>query len=242
LRKINQTVIFREYLQLLFLETLYSSVGADKIYFKGGTALHILWNSFRFSEDLDFTVAMSEKVFAKFIEKVFKNFLINEGVSIKKKKTIAGQSFLVTYSGDVLPFKVFVTLDFSFREKPKHISRTVVKTDFPVVFTNFISHLDKKEILAEKIRALLTRVKGRDLFDLWFLLSSGAELDWRLVGNKMAYYPKVEWSKDKILEAVVDFPRKELINDLKPFLPLDQRSRVENIYEVAKTLISEEIR
>lgn len=242
LEKINKTVIFREYLQLLFLETLYSSSGAEKIYFKGGTALRVLWNSFRFSEDLDFTVGMSEISFSKFIDKVFEDFLINDGVSIKKKKTIVGKSFLITYFGDVLPFKVFVSLDFSFRERPKYTARTAIKTDFPVVFTSFIYHLDKREVLAEKIRALLTRSKGRDLFDIWFLVTSGVEIDWRLVGSKMDYYPKVKWGKGTIVEAVNKFSRTDFVNDLKPFLPLNQRAKVGSIYDVAKALLNEEIK
>ncbi len=35
------------------------------------------------------------------------------------------------------------------------------------------------EILAEKVRAILTRAKGRDLFDLWCLLNQKAALGQR---------------------------------------------------------------
>lgn len=239
LSKTNRTVVFREYLQLLFLETLYSSARAEKIFFKGGTALRVLFGSFRFSEDLDFTVGMGKKTFSGFIDSVFERFLINEGVSVKKKKTIAGESFLITYAGSVLPFKVFVSLDFSFREKPEYTSRTVIRTDFPVIFTNFVHHLEKKEILAEKIRAILTRGKGSDLFDIWFLLARGTEIDWPLVERKMEYYPEVRWNKGKIVEAVEEFSQKGFARDLRPFLPLNQRDQVENIYEVAKALVTE---
>ena len=43
----------REYIQHLFLSHFYRHSDSDKIYFKGGTALRIIYRSPRFSEDLD---------------------------------------------------------------------------------------------------------------------------------------------------------------------------------------------
>jgi predicted nucleotidyltransferase component of viral defense system len=45
----------REYIQHLFLAELYKIREADKLLFKGGTALRVAFLSPRFSEDLDFT-------------------------------------------------------------------------------------------------------------------------------------------------------------------------------------------
>ncbi len=47
--------VIREYFQHLFLAYLYRQKDADHLLFKGGTALRIVWQSPRFSEDLDFT-------------------------------------------------------------------------------------------------------------------------------------------------------------------------------------------
>ena len=47
--------VVREYFQHLFLAQLYQEKGSDRLLFKGGTALRIIWQSPRFSEDLDFT-------------------------------------------------------------------------------------------------------------------------------------------------------------------------------------------
>ena len=47
--------IIREYCQHLFLSYFYQKRKSEQIYFKGGTALRIIYNSPRFSEDLDFT-------------------------------------------------------------------------------------------------------------------------------------------------------------------------------------------
>ena len=42
--------------------------------------------------------------------------------------------------------------------------------------TFLVQTMHEKELLAEKITALLTRGKGRDLFDVWFLIKS--RFDW----------------------------------------------------------------
>ena len=60
--KINATTIFREYLQILFLQKLYQKTPSQNIFFKGGTAIHLIYGAPRFSEDLDFSVALSERI------------------------------------------------------------------------------------------------------------------------------------------------------------------------------------
>jgi predicted nucleotidyltransferase component of viral defense system len=47
--------VVREYFQQLFLSRLYQEHGSEGLLFKGGTALRVIWQSPRFSEDLDFT-------------------------------------------------------------------------------------------------------------------------------------------------------------------------------------------
>jgi len=54
--QIDRYTIIREYVQLLFLRYFYERPQGIKAFFKGGTALRFLFNSFRFSEDLDFKV------------------------------------------------------------------------------------------------------------------------------------------------------------------------------------------
>ena len=47
--------IVKEYFQHLFLSFLYREKKSEALFFKGGTALRLVWQSPRFSEDLDFT-------------------------------------------------------------------------------------------------------------------------------------------------------------------------------------------
>ncbi len=47
--------VAREYAQHLFLSGFYRQSGTQRVMFKGGTALRIVYGSPRFSEDLDFS-------------------------------------------------------------------------------------------------------------------------------------------------------------------------------------------
>ena len=65
--------IVREYIQHLFLSSLYKFPKAEKLLFKGGTALRVVYGSPRFSKDLDFT---GENIYHyKFIDELFINTL-----------------------------------------------------------------------------------------------------------------------------------------------------------------------
>ena len=71
--KTNLTVVAREYLQLLFLQSFYDIPDSERVFFKGGTAIHFLMDGFRFSEDLDFTVELPEESLVKLLAKSIKN-------------------------------------------------------------------------------------------------------------------------------------------------------------------------
>lgn len=89
-------------------------------------------------------------------------------------------------------------------------------------------HLVAKEILAEKIRALIIRGKGRDLFDIWFLLSKKIEIDRDLVNLKMSLYNKKTDPKE-IMNIIRKMSDQEIKKDLTKFLPLNQRATVEKV-------------
>ncbi|PIX73758.1 hypothetical protein COZ39_01980, partial [Candidatus Roizmanbacteria bacterium CG_4_10_14_3_um_filter_33_21] len=89
--KINESTILREYIQLYFLSRFYSYKESKNIFFKGGTAIHLIYHSSRFSEDMDFTVEEAEKKFTNFILKFFSTLKKEEPVEFKERKTIAGK-------------------------------------------------------------------------------------------------------------------------------------------------------
>ncbi|MDD5173169.1 MAG: nucleotidyl transferase AbiEii/AbiGii toxin family protein [Patescibacteria group bacterium] len=240
--KINESVILREYLQLFFLNELYSEKNSEKIFFKGGTALRLIYNSPRFSEDLDFTVEIKEKDFDKFISILFKKIEKKESVTFKPKKTLAGKSFLLKNNSPLFSNKILVCLDFSFREKIMDPQKSIINTDYPVLFTSYIYNLSKKEILAEKIRALLTRkkTKGRDFYDIWYLLNQNVELDKGLINKKLKYY-NLELNKDDVLKKIKNFSKKDFILDIRPFVPVNERSGLGKLFDYLKRYLEQKL-
>jgi len=240
-KKINETTIFREYLQLLFLSELYSKKQAKNVFFKGGTALHFIYDAPRFSEDLDFTVALSKNNFLNLVGEIFELLSKKQGVAFKEKQTIAGKTFLLTAMPEVLPYKTFINLDFSFREKVLSPQKSIIKTDYPVLFTSYIYHLSPEELLAEKIRAFLTRTKGRDLYDLWYLISRGARIEKKLVKEKLKYYNLENIKKEEILEKVARFSQKDFILDVRPFVAVNQRNKLKEFCNYIKNYLKENL-
>lgn len=228
--KIDERTIFREYLQLVFLRQLYSQkFSGTKVYFKGGTAIRFLFNSFRFSEDLDFTCTGSFDDIEKILQDSLSPLKIESGceVSLKDKKTFkdVGLGFRIVFSGKDFRQPVGIRLDFSFREKSLDSDSSVINViDYPLSNFPVVTHYSKKELLAEKIRAALARDKGRDIFDLWFLLKQKTEISWDMVSEKMKYYPEIKFSKEKLKEKVERVTVNDLKNDLNQFLPINYRT------------------
>jgi len=233
--RIDLFTIYREYLQILFLKYFYRQKESQKIYFKGGTAIRLLYGSFRFSEDLDFTSVVKEKELKELINKSIKELSVEvAGVRFKKVESIA-DSFSGKIVQELPEFKIPVTirLDFSLREKPiLSVDTSYLETIFPVSPYPLISHLKAEEMLAEKIRAILTRCRGRDVFDIWFLLSKKVAVDWKLVNKKMAIYKK-KANKEDLLRALEEFPQEEIKSDLARFLPTSHRGLIKEIKKLA---------
>ena len=229
--KTNESTVYREYLQILFLNKLYKNKKSSQVFFKGGTAIHLLFGASRFSEDLDFTVTASEKEFLSLMNQIFKEFVKEGEFSFKERKTIAGKRLLLTANRDVLPYATFINLDFSFREKVIQPSKSTFDTEYPIIFTSFMYHLSREEICAEKIRALLTRKKGRDLFDLWFLISQGVLINNDLVKEKLNYYKIKDFTNKELLNSIKKISGKEFETDMRPFVPIGERSKLMERFE-----------
>lgn len=228
--KINESVVVREYIQTLFLKELYDEKYSQNIFFKGGTAIRLLFNGTRFSEDLDFTINADEVDFDDFINKLFKKLEKEYGFSFKKRKTIAGIKYLLTVDLKSIDYKVFVNLDFSFREKVMMPSKSIISTNYPIIFTSFINHLSGEEIVAEKVRAIITRDKGRDIYDLWFLLNKNILVNNELVKDKLKYYGISEFKKEKLIEKINKFSKEKFILDLRPFIPINEREKLADFF------------
>lgn len=238
--KINESIILREYLQIAFLQKLYQKTPSQKIFFKGGTAIHLVFNAPRFSEDLDFSVELSMPEFETYIASTLKRMEDEEGITWKERKSIAGKQFLLSAENS-MPYKAYIVLDFSFREKILSPDRSILQTAYPVLFTSFVYHLSQEEIFAEKIRAIMTRRKGRDIYDLWYLLSIGTEINYDMVLKKLAYYEISSINKTDIVKRVASFSKKDFVLDMRPFVPINERNRLPEFFEVVQAVVQQKL-
>ena len=239
--KINEMTILREYLQIWFLSELYSSNQSKQIFFKGGTAIHLIYKAPRFSEDLDFTVGLGEKDFMNFIQSFFKKISKIDSVSFKQKKTITGKRFLMILDESILSYKIFINLDFSFRENVLDPKKSIIVSEYPVIFTSYVFHLSREEIFAEKIRALLTREQGRDLYDLWYLLNQNTQIKKNLIQEKLYYYNVRNISKQTILERIKQFSKKDFVLDMRPFVPVNEREKLSDFFDYILDFVHEKL-
>lgn len=211
--------IVREYFQHVFLSELYKFPDAEKMLFKGGTALRIIYSSPRFSEDLDFSLFGVESNAAKgFIEDLFVKVLAQiEGAGIHVE---LGEKVGATYGGyfGVAAFRVFehqpvgVEINVSARNG-RGIAGEVDSIANYFVPTYTVVHLPQHELVEEKITALRERKKPRDFYDLYFIMRS------RILSVEQ---------KQKLAQArqdiITDAKRLDFRGELGAFLPADQQA------------------
>jgi len=228
----NEFNVIREYFQHLFLSQLYRLEGAEKLLFKGGTALRIIYGSPRFSEDLDFSIfSIDHYQQEKFIEDLFTKVLSEiEKIGIKVELGPKPGKTREGYYGDAT-FKLYdyqaagVEINVSSRNG-RDIKGEVdtIANDF--VPTYNVYHLPQIELVEEKVfNALLKRKKPRDFYDLYIIMRKGflgPEQKKRLA-NKRNF---IESEAEKI-----DFK-----SELSKLLPKDQQDIIKDFRQ---TVINE---
>ncbi|MDB4349687.1 nucleotidyl transferase AbiEii/AbiGii toxin family protein [Omnitrophica bacterium] len=163
--------IIREETELVFLRALFDSPLSDKLVFKGGTALRLIYGSPRFSEGLDFSVTGKIDP-AEFKESVSNIVKSDERLSIKD---IASK-----YYTDIAQIRIKEPWrDMAFSMKIEISKRIIKNAGFASVNalakspTTNISVMAKtyapEEMLKDKLRAINERKMPRDIFDIWFI-------------------------------------------------------------------------
>jgi hypothetical protein len=233
----------REYLQALILQCMQRAGAMVPLAFHGGTALRFLYNSQRYSEDLDFALDgnAQDYDFHTYLQGIRRD-LETQGYALSLKvsdqKTV--QNAFVRFPGllfdlglsphkdEVLAVKIEVD---TFPPQGAGLETTLVRRH---VLLN-LQHHNKASLLAGKLHALLQRpyLKGRDLYDLIWYLSAP---DWpapnlTLLNNALT---QTGWSGPRltqntwreILRAYLrDIPWKQIQADVEPFL-LSQRESI----------------
>jgi predicted nucleotidyltransferase component of viral defense system len=208
--------VAREYCQHLFLSAFYRQAGSERVLFKGGTALRIVFGSLRFSEDLDFsgfsaTVRDIETWVLATVSEIEQHGI---GIELTESKTTSG-GYLATMDCRVHSYPVRILIEISLRSlrsQARGKSRApqvqgqgmLITPDFLPAYTLML--LPEAMLVEEKLNALLTRSKPRDYYDVYFLLRKGmVSVDQR---------PRLAEVKQKLLRSKLNLQR-----ELAQFLP-----------------------
>jgi predicted nucleotidyltransferase component of viral defense system len=228
--KINESIVAREFVQVTFLKELYEQRFSKEVFFKGGTAIRLIYGGKRFSEDLDFTVTLDEKLFMNKLNVFFSQLSGKYPFTFKEKDALSGKAFLLTADIPNLSSKSYVKLDFSTRENVLSPVQEVLKTKYPIIVQSFINCLSKDEIFAEKIRAILNREKHRDLYDLWVLYELGASPSKDLINKKLGFYGE-KYDRKLLLGSLKKFKKTDFVQELKPFVSINERGKLANLFD-----------
>ena len=212
----------KHYLQAVILEVL----AEQPLVFKGGTYLWFFHSLPRFSEDLDFTAKETlPKNLAETVSRSLELFGIqNTNKIISNNETTL--SFRISAKGPLNTKQIDecrVYVEISKREKIEE-KILPIKLDFPEynLSTKRASGMNLNEIAAEKIRAILTRKKARDLYDLHYLIEKKqVSFNQKLADKKLAFCNK-KFSKKEFLDKAKekkDYFEKELKNIVFDELP-----------------------
>lgn len=60
--------------------------------------------------------------------------------------------------------------------------------------------------------------KGRDIYDLWYLVSMGTSISNKLIKEKSKYHHPENTSREEIISRVKKFTKKDFIEDLRPYV------------------------
>jgi len=219
-----QSFILREYLQYKILEIIFDSEYSNKLCFLGGTCLRIVHNNTRFSEDLDFdNFGLTETDFENIAGIILKK-LTREGYEIEIKNVFSGAYHCYIRFPKLLfqekisahiDQKILIQLDtepqnFKFNPTKEFLN----KFD---VFTS-INSTPLDILLSQKFYALInrSRKKGRDFFDIIFLLKN-TKPNYEYLHQKLGLNSDKEL-KEMILQTCEKIDLNEMSKDVEPFL------------------------
>ncbi len=230
--KVPPEVVDKDWVLGHFLSAFYSiDEHKEKLIFKGGTALRkCYFPNYRFSEDLDFTsLTKNYNLTRKILNKVIKKARENSGILFHIQE-ISIQTYKDKLTGYQAKLKYWGA-NHSKNQEPPSVNRWMTNIKIEITFyeklvfqpeLRKISHpysdlllenskeiycYNLKEVIAEKIRALVQRSykAPRDYYDIYYLKDSFIPEDWKLI--KSAFLDKMEFKELKYENV------EQLIND-----------------------------
>ena len=226
----------REYLQELMLMIIDRRGFFKNLAFVGGTALRVLYDLRRFSEDLDFSLINKKGFSFPSLLKVLERELELNGFSIEearsREKTILGE--FIRFKGLLYETglssqkseKLFVKLEID-SNPPKGYGTEIVMINKNFLFK--VQSYDIPSLFASKLHAFLFRkyVKGRDYYDLLWFFARKSPINYALLSNAASQTGKRPFDLDAdktqnlLLARInrVDF--SHVLKDVRPFLEIE---------------------
>ena len=168
---ISPVEVIREEMEVFIIDWLSRSKISEKVIFKGGTALRLVYGSPRFSQDLDFSIIkkINFSEFSTLVKKVVNSRAELSLKDIYDKRNTLFALFLV--KDRVLKQSFSIKIELSkkkYRLKRKDFQLKAVRSPVSIL-TPLIYTYTLERILYEKKLAIKTREEPRDYFDLWWL-------------------------------------------------------------------------
>ena len=218
----------KDYLQHIILGELSRNIGGE-ITFKGGTALQKIGILQRFSEDLDFTAKKSIKIDR--LKKTAKNAFIVYDYPVDIDQAIDDErsvGFRLKIQGPLykgITSLSSIRIEISRWENTELVPiRKEIAPPYADILPYTLEIMNMDEITSEKVRAILTRNKARDLYDLHVLIKKGNRPIIELVNKKFRYYG-TEFKLVKFKEQCKQLGKKwdkelnQLLGKSPPFKP-----------------------
>jgi len=218
----------KDYLQEVVLHEIYSNRRSTRSFvFKGGTALSKFYASDRFSEDLDFTfigadepVGLINEVLDDMAGRLFypaefvKKPSANEFRTVSAELGIQGPRYNRKQSS-LQHIRLEINTVSALAHDPVQLPRKPAYGDIDDYIGTV---MDRKEILSEKFRAIMSRKRRHrelDLYDMNFLLSKGVVPDRSEVLKKLGD-AGMRFSEEALLDAISSIETDW--KDLVPFV------------------------
>lgn len=175
-----QKYMLKEYIQLLILDYLSSTKWVTKLSFIGGTYLRLVKGIDRFSEDIDFDCKnFSEEDFTQMTDDILsylKRFGFKVEANTKLDRKLKAFRRSIYFPGLMFESGLSAHKDERFLIKVESQDQLFNYTPINVNIKGCGFYFsfpvpDDKMICAMKIAALLSRSKGRDFYDVMFLLN-----------------------------------------------------------------------
>jgi predicted nucleotidyltransferase component of viral defense system len=240
-----QTVV-GEALHLVVLDTVFSAPESSTICFQGGTSIHFLYGGYRYSEGLDFAgkdidFQSSRKLMNRAKAGIEKNITQLLGTGQFRWRLPSAETKLPIYtywmSFEPKESRQSYRVKMEFAGYPVYQRKVMpVKSDLDVLERRpLVLGLTVSKLIAEKVTAVAGRsyLKGRDLFDLWYLTDvMGGAIDKGLVEKKF-YDCNVLRPCLDIKKRIDNIGKNALEREMDRFLPQRYRSMLSwNGYKV----------